>query len=643
MRELMFELLTYEPYGKVSDEEAAYILGVLSGDGGCQPAKLHDLFVGFYGYVCQGDYKNIEWLRLWREKYICNKDYNNSKKDHRDMYPLLYKKICFYSIVNGGLEDKDFMGDLRSGTVGIGSSANRLRKWGVSTQFRKLAQQDTYSVVKSYRNGIKKPYEVGIIKKLYFEAGRQVSGSQLIRDLPVFIDCMSGTAAVAASVNSGKGKAPVVNDRDVLMVCYAWAFTYCQKEIRRSLADRHNNLMMHGFGQGECLYGQQMYNSHYGFENGEYSKSCKAWVDESLSSVAYWDSDGVISSTAKYKVKRGKKYAETYQSFILKIRESFLRAEKAVRLFDKERFSGVDFNALPTNEVTPMVRECIDIAVDVFYYFSFKPKGIRGNAFHVSSLDENNYYRYLHKGLGYGLERGLGAAEKVRYMTKLRLMPSKIRLGYRGDYAKSLHGAKFYHMDYRQLAGHFGEQAVYFYDSPYYLMSGYMEFFSDKDHKELLDTIRDAGFKWIFAMQYNMPDRKSSTRSEDEQKRNTSCCIKIKDYGTYYKGFLAPFGTDNGSYISSYSPDNSPSGLYIILFDKDAVRLKYREVREINELLVCNFNPIGMIPYRDIAVAMPYEKFIECAEKHMAYEEIALTANEYRRSVIMEKLMESRC
>lgn len=63
------------------------------------------------------------------------------------------------------------------------------------------------------------------------------------------------------------------------------------------------------------------------------------------------------------------------------------------------------------------------------------------------------------------------------------------------------------------------KKRTYYLDSPYFLTAGYAVDFSDKDHKDMLDILRKAKFKWIFSMQYNKSSRDTCTISADEQER----------------------------------------------------------------------------------------------------------------------------
>ena len=132
MRELMLELLTYEPFEKFLPEEEEYIREILSGNDNPPPslAKFHELFLGFYYCVQQRTFNNVNWLRQWKAAH------------RRDKLPLLFKKICFYLMVKGTRNESDFMQQ-------IGLQASRNRKWGISAQFRKYAEADTYSTIKT--------------------------------------------------------------------------------------------------------------------------------------------------------------------------------------------------------------------------------------------------------------------------------------------------------------------------------------------------------------------------------------------------------------------------------------------------------------------------------------------------------------
>ena len=150
----MLELLTYEPFRKFLPEEKIYIDNILSGNYQQPQSMLHDLFSGFHYCVQQEAFDDVDWLRQWKAAY------------GRTRLPLLFKKICFYLMVKGTLSGSDFMGR-------IGLQVTCFRKWEISPQFRRYAEANTYSVIKTFRLGVKRPYIVSLVKRLYHEAGRQ--------------------------------------------------------------------------------------------------------------------------------------------------------------------------------------------------------------------------------------------------------------------------------------------------------------------------------------------------------------------------------------------------------------------------------------------------------------------------------------
>lgn len=600
MRELMLELLTWEPYGKLLPEEEKYIREILSGNYYQPKSMLNDLFVGFFHYVQRGNYKDIDWLRHWKETYHQNQNYTYSTKSERAYYPLLLKKICLYIIVRGEFNDKEFMG-------GIGLPVNLIRKWHVSPKFRKYSEADSYSIIRSFRSGVKKEYVVSLVKRLYHEAGRQTSQSMLLKNLPPLIDVFSGTGSVAASVVSDGCSPQIVNDYDPTMVCFIWAFTYHQKELRSRIAKRHNKLMKQDFDSTDWSYEDGTYDKHY--RKLKYPKST---------------------------IAKGKK-AQRYKRFIIRVRSNYLEAKAKLDSCDRESLRNIDFNALPKHTIDQQVDEILDYAVSVFFYYAFKPMGKNGNAFHVTCVDERSYFAYLNR-----LNADLKAARrkeqtaKAWSLTKLRLYPASLTLQSTGNFSRHLQGAKFYSQDFRNILQNGPSKGIYYLDSEYFLTSSYDIPFSDDDHKELLDTLRNAEFSWIFSLQYNPSARSTCTRDSDEKKRRSQPHI-IRDYGVYYRGFYSPLqlDTDQRVYIPADASKQAPSNLFAILFDFDAVRKRWPQMsRPTSEMIAVNFNCLPAIPLHDVAVVLPFDLFLQCADDGMAYQEIVQRAIAWRKSNI---------
>ena len=321
MKELMLELLTWAPFEKLVSGEKEYIDEILSGNYQQPRSMFHDLFLGFYHYVQNGDFKDIAWLRCWKDTYYQNKNYTNSTKSERKFYPLLFKKICFYMIVRGKFSDSKFMPE-------IGLQGNRIKKWHIPTQFRIFAETDPYSAIRVFRNGVKKQYIVSLVKKLYYEAGRQQKRSTALVNLPRFVDVFAGTASVAASVVSEGCPRPIVNDYDPVMVCFAWAFTYYQGELRKRIADFYNGLMNQDIKSQNWSYDEKAYKGHH--DPTDLLASPEVWDDPETQSIhikAY--------SYSKNDFARDKAIAQRHQDFIIRTRSSYINFKKVLDSCDR--------------------------------------------------------------------------------------------------------------------------------------------------------------------------------------------------------------------------------------------------------------------------------------------------------------------
>ena len=84
-----------------------------------------------------------------------------------------------------------------------------------------------------------------------------------LKKLPTFVDVFAGTASVAASVVTDGCPPPIVNDYDPILVCFAWAFTYYQRELRKRIAKFHNDMMEENIKSTHRSYDADDYKSHY--------------------------------------------------------------------------------------------------------------------------------------------------------------------------------------------------------------------------------------------------------------------------------------------------------------------------------------------------------------------------------------------
>lgn len=645
MKELMLELLTYEPFEKLVSGEKEYIDEILFGNYQQPQSKFHDLFLGFYHYVQQETYDDVEWLRQWKATY------------GRAKLPLLFKKICFYLMVKGTRNESDFMQQ-------IGLQASRNRKWGISAQFRKYAEADTYSTIKIFRNGVKKEYIVSTVKQLYYEAGRQVYDkakadrqvseskaqsekepttlkdppwfvkySMKLNNLPQFVDVFAGSASVAASVVTEGCPPPIVNDKDPVMVCFAWAFVHCKSELRKRIADFHNYVINQELK--DLSYDEDDYEGHN--KSPTIHNSAKV-LDEPRTR---WLHEKVYHED----IATLKRLAQRYQEFIMRIRSSYIDVVNVLALNDRDREElrrKFQFNELSPHSIT-QIEDVLDYALAIFYCCSFAG-GKAGNVYHETFVNASKYYSYLNRLVNLDAIKRASEDVKARKLAELRLEASSVILKSKGHFSRYLQKAEFYSKDFSELLEITPSDAIYYWDSPYYLTTGYDVDFYDEDHKDMLDTLRNAKFKWIFSMQYN-PSDKCECSDQEERRRQSHI---IKDYGDYYRGFYAPLQVVGAqrAYVVDDAQTEKAKDLYVILFDFDKVKQKWPEMRntETREMLVVNFNPLRTIPLHDSAVVYPFDLFLQYADEKKGskdivkdYQDLVQRAIAWRKSNIESK------
>lgn len=638
MKELMLELLTYEPYKKLVSGEEEYIQEILAGNDNPPPslAKFHELFLGFHYCVQRKVFDDVDWLLQWKAAY------------GHDGLPLFFKKICFYLMVKGPLSGSVFM-------KRIGLQVSCLRKWGTSAQFRKYAETDTYSTIKIFRNGVKKKYIVSAVKQLYYEAGRQVydkaeadrqeseskaqsekeptalkdppwfvKHSMKLNNLPQFVDVFAGSASVAASVVTEGCPPPVVNDFDSAIVCFDWAFVHRKSELRKRIADFHNYVINQELE--DLSYNEDDYERHN--KNPTIHNSEKV-LDEPRTRWLHEEVYHEDIATLKMLAKR-------YQDFIMRIRSSYKDVEKVLDLCNRNNLRHTNFNQRSPHSIA-QIEDVLDYALALFYYYSFAPGGPTGNAYHEFYINASSYFSYLNRLVKLNAIKRASEDVKAHKLAELQLEASSLILESTGHFSRYLQKAEFYSKDFRKLLEITPPDAIYYWDSPYYLTTGYDVGFSDEDHKDMLDILRAKEFKWIFSMQYNLSYRYWCTTDKDEAERKKQPCI-IRDYGDYYRGFYAPFqlaADQRTYYVPGDAPMEAAENLYVILFDFDKVKEKWPEMRtETTEMLVVNFNPLRTIPLHDSAVVYPFDLFLKCANEKKDYPDIVKRAVAWRKSNI---------
>lgn len=585
MQKLMLTLLTYEPYEKVSQAEKEYIDGVLNEQPVNESSDYHQLFYGFYLYL-GGDnqediktkdisWEKLDWLRGWKTRYM--------RKSR--VYPVLFKKICFYSIVNSGMSDKAFLSK-------INMRENILEKWGLSARYRKAVTDDTYYSLKIQRNGRKVKYLTDIIKAVYYEAGRQNNNSNRMpkkQELPVFVDVFAGTGTVAASVNADR---KILNDKDIGVACFLYTMSSDPREFKRRIIKLHNDFV------SKDLFRRKFYTAD------DYIKHYPYFVQKNIEvSHEYWEKKEFSIVQQIW----GCYMACKFQDFIIRIRNNYGYINDCIQKIKNS--SSVNFKYKCKHNLN----DVYDIGVKWFFINAIEANFNNGNQFSVTNIDDQAYIKYLTDCLGIKFKRSKKSI--VSDLRDLKLRPGKIKLkgknkksGY--DFMENIHNSVVLNQDFRQIikgCKKHSDRKFLYLDSPYFLTTDYDIPFQDKEHKQMLDLLRNSSFKWLFSMKCM---DWATFKSKNESQRRSSGQRRIMNYLTYYKGFVRKFDIDleKNLYVQNVPAQKLPKNadnLYIILFNKN-----------YDEMMICNFDIRRAIPYNeDGAVIMPFREFLLYIER----------------------------
>ena len=493
MIELMLKLLTYEPYEKVSGNEKDYIDKVLSENITSSTAVtnkgyiiydgLFRGFMDFLNYSSTGifwkgiQWNSLGWLRDWKNKYL---PVDNGMIDGRELYPVLFKKICFFILVeayNGNSDKKDTEMSDTEFTQAVGLRENIFNKWCISPRYRKKVNRNSYSSITLNRNGKKQPYLTTAIKRAYYEAGRQEAEENLIdsdtttewvapklNQLPRFIDVFAGTGTVAASVGANKS---VVNDIDVGVACFLYSMSHDSKEVRQRLVQLHNNFVSKDLSEGQELYTAEQWQRH---------RETKAYE----------------------KYLGNQKFEEVMirlRNNYVYIHDQYVQATRGVVL---------DFD----NTTTKNIEMFYDIGVAWLFLNSFKQKLIKANQFNAIDMDVEAYMKYLRNVLmvKYKDDKKYEKYHQqdesdATFLEKYRIKKSQVKYEKGIKYMKSLKDTIVMNEGFDTVIHGYSDGFIYL-DSPYFLTTDYTVPFQDEEHKVMLDNLRYADFNWLFSMQY---------------------------------------------------------------------------------------------------------------------------------------------
>ena len=635
MLELMLKLLTYEPYEKVSGNEKDYIDKVLSEKITSDTVvtnkeyiiydELFRGFMGFLNYSSKGIlWKSIQWdflgwLRDWKNKYY---PVNDGMIDDRAIYPVLFKKICFFILVEAykgdskkkytEMSDKEFI-------QAVGLRENIFNKWHISPRYRKKVNRDSYSSITLSRNGKKQPYLTTAIKRVYYEAGRQEAEENLIdsdtttewvapklNQLPQFIDVFSGTGTVAASVGANKS---VVNDIDVGAACFLYSMSHDSKEVRQRLAQLHNNFVSKDLSEGQELYTAEQWQRH---------RESKAY-EEYLGNQKF----------EELMVRLRNNYVYIYKKYVQATREVAL-----------------DFD----NDTTKNIEMFYDIGVAWLFLNSFKQKLKKANQFNAIDMDIEAYKKYLHTVLmvKYKDDKKYEKYHQqdesdATFLEKYRIKKSQVKFEKGIKYMDSLKNTIVKNEDFYTVIQGYSGGFIYL-DSPYFLTTDYTVPFQDEEHKDMLDILRYADFNWLFSMQYKEIDTDKFNKSEFTKNRKSyqeAGHPLIKNYDYYYNGFVKPFVIKSEMKLIYYETDASKNiednNLWVLFF--------YYKFNN-KEMMICNFDSRRNIPYafegdKEIGhhiEIMPYNEFLTHLRnrKESSYNELRTEAHNWRKNNIIE-------
>lgn len=637
MIELMLKLLTYEPYEKVSGNEKDYIDKVLSEKITSDTVatnkeyiiydELFRGFMGFLNYSSKGilwkgiQWNSLGWLRDWKNKYL---PVDNGMIDGRELYPVLFKKICFFILVEaykGNSDKKDTEMSDKEFIQAVGLRENIFNKWHISPRYRKKVNRDSYSSITLNRNGIKRSYLTTAIKRVYYEAGRQEAEENLIdsdtttewvapklNQLPRFIDVFAGTGTVAASVGANES---VVNDIDVGVACFLYSMSHDSKEVRQRLALLHNNFVSKDLSEGQELYTAEQWQKH--------------------------------RETKAYEKYLGN---QKFEELMVRLRNNYVYIYK--KYVQATRGVVLDFENASANDIEMFY----DIGVAWLFLNSFKQKQERGNQFNAIDMDIKAYMKYLRNVLmvKYKDDKKYKKyhqqdASDATFLEKYRLKKSQVKFEKGIKYMDSLKNTIVKSEDFATVIKSYSDDFIYL-DAPYFLTTGYEVPFGDEEHKQMLDILRDSDFNWLFSMQY-----KDGT--EDKQKKNNSVRKKsqkegeplIKNYREYYEGFVSPFKVVEEKKIPYYISDRSlkdNNKLWVLLFYG-------KSVQSYGEMMICNFDPRRVFSYMEIrdvyldkndgVAVFPYEKFLEYlfdGQYHATYGLMLEKALDWRKNDIIQ-------
>lgn len=627
MKSMLYELLSYEPMEEITGEEKDIVLAVLAGSEVSEEDRYYQLIRGFCNNYMSD---SLNWLSDWRYNY-----YNGQG------YPVILKKICYYYIL---VHNKTSM------ELGIALGINRknfINKWNLYADYRRESEKINDINLPLNRSGKKAKYLLNLIQKVYYESYRQTVVDNHIanleydllqdehartlnikvqdreigalkKDLPVFVDVYAGTGLVAASMNVESSK-KIINELDPVVS----AFIFVIK--------RYSNYFIREFSDFLTKVNQ-------GYFNQKVAKLPKGFCQCKDRTFDYYTSNFVNELEEEW--KNGNSIERL--TLLKNIRNAWFYSQYMMLDDRAKSIRDVCVFNYYTVELTPerLQEICKVLCYYVFYYSTLLGVEIKPS---FRELNEKEYYKIL-KTWCIEIPEVKGE-DLISYLSSI----DKVQVGYNAltDYAVAISNAIIGRLSFDEIfprdvkeywispnGKKFEDNIFYYYDSPYWLTSQYEVWFTDEQHKIMIDSIRGSEFKWLFSMQYNEATKSKGTKDESKRDKKSS---RIKDYYTYYSGFLAEFAEEDGVYTSTYSPSGEYKDVYVIFIDRSIRPKGVGKTATTKEMFVTNVDCRRVTPLNGLYVQLSMKKFLEYISENpeAEYDDIVEFAKiEYMKELI---------
>lgn len=635
----MLELLSYEPFVELKGEEKSYIEGVLFNDEKKLGKSYKMDYARLFNDFCECKKVIAKEIEKKKEQEKKEKQEKKDKKEKKDKtpkykmnvdltwlrtwvgnrpttsYPVLFKKIAYYLILNLDMEDTEFLEAVGIKAKDSDTGKNLLTKWNLYSRYRKASEKHTYCDLALNRNGKKQEYLTSFIQKVYYEAHRQSINEErdtgaTQKGLPLFCDVFSGTGIVSASINVDSEK-KIVNDFDKSMMVLIYVLRYYKLELLNKIAEYHN-LAMSG-NLGVTLYTSADFQRHIP-KLTDYSENKSLTISKIRRNEARYlvsSCDKLLFAPSADEVRAGKssytaeeieaKRAEA-RPLVIRNVDTLIKMRNLFKYCEQVESKGlsvakkIDLND-PSSVSEKEWESFIDYCACYYIYSSFGSPSF-DNTPDETGVDFDTYAVFLEKTFDIKVTRNAnGFSQPIEIQRKT---------GENLDaYIKGILRSKLTSLDFRQVFG--DNTAFYYLDSHYFLTKQYNSTFTDTMHKDMLDIIRSANFKYLFSMQYKKAD-------EVGTKQKARGNIYIKDYLEYFKGFLADFETKGNYYISTYDKAKYYKNVYVIFMEKGAKNMP------TSEIFVTNVDCRRIAPYGGNYVQLPLKKLVEYMENNRTAE-----------------------